>query len=69
MQEGQLRQEDVYEFNKNLKEKAEISIENLRENLRSIRAILGLSCDTLAKYLGTTKQTISNIECKKQPIS
>ena len=42
------------------------SIENLSKNLRAIRAILELSCEDLAKYIGTTKQTISNIERKSK---
>lgn len=69
MQEAQIRQEDINKINKELKEKVSNNMTNLHENLRSIRAILGLSCEQFAQYLGTTKQTISNIELMKQPIS
>lgn len=48
-----------------LDEKIINDITTLAENLRAIRAILDLSCETLANYLGTTKQTISNIELYK----
>ena len=45
-----------------LNEKVLNDIVTLAENLRAIRSILRLSCEDLAGYLGTTKQTISNIE-------
>lgn len=45
-----------------LNDKILTDIITLAENLRAIRAILDLTCDDLANYIGVTKQTISNIE-------
>jgi DNA-binding transcriptional regulator YiaG len=69
MQEGQIRPEDINKINKELKEKVSNNMMRLSENLRSIRTILGLSCEEFAQYLGTTKQTISNLECMKHQMS
>lgn len=48
-----------------LNEKVLNDIVTLAENLRAIRAILCLTCENVAQYLGTTKNTISNIELSK----
>ena len=47
----------------------EEKIEVFQDSLRLIRLLCGLTCEDLAKDLGVTKQTISNLETKKVPMS
>ena len=45
-----------------ISEKVNTNIKLLSNNLRAIRTILNISCEDLGLYIGTSKQTISNIE-------
>lgn len=44
-------------------------IKRLQDNLSSIRKIAGWSAEVFGKKLGVTKQTISNLENQKTPMS
>ena len=47
----------------------EIQITRLQQNLSSIRKIAGWTAEVLGDKIGVTKQTISNLENKKTPMS
>lgn len=47
----------------------EKKINELQENLQSLRKALGWSANDLAEHIGVTRQTIHNIESGKTPIS
>lgn len=49
--------------------KFECDIAILQENLSELRKIAGWTAETLAEKIGVTKQTISNIETAKVPMS
>lgn len=44
-------------------------VKRLQENLLSIRRIAGWSAETLGEKIGVTKQTISNLENRKTPMT
>jgi len=47
----------------------EIQIKKLQQNLSPIRKIAGWTAEILGEKIGVTKQTISNLENKKTPMS
>ncbi|MGH2232989.1 helix-turn-helix transcriptional regulator, partial [Enterococcus faecalis] len=47
----------------------QLQINRLQQNLSSIRKIAGWSAETLGNKIGVTKQTISNLENKKTPMT
>lgn len=47
----------------------EIQIKKLQQNLSSIRKIAGWTAEVLGHKIGVTKQTISNLENQKTPMS
>ena len=47
----------------------EIQIKKLQQNLSSIRRIAGWTAEVLGDKIGVTKQTISNLENQKTPMS
>ena len=47
----------------------EIQINKLQQNLSSIRRIAGWTAEVLGDKIGVTKQTISNLENQKTPMS
>lgn len=47
----------------------EIELKRFQDNLSTIRKMFGWSIDVLAKKIGVTKQTISNIENRKTDLS
>lgn len=53
----------------NDKEKKQKQIQLLQQNLSSIRKIAGWTAEQLGEKIGVTKQTISNLENSKTPMS
>lgn len=53
----------------NKKDERQLQINRLQQNLSSIRKIAGWSAETLGNKIGVTKQTISNLENKKTPMT
>jgi len=53
----------------NEKEKKQKQIQMLQQNLCSIRKIAGWTAEQLGEKIGVTKQTISNLENSKTPMS
>ena len=53
----------------NDKEKKQMQVRLLQENLHSIRKIAGWTAEQLGEKIGVTKQTISNLEKSKTPMS
>lgn len=53
----------------NKKNERQLQINRLQQNLSSIRKIAGWSAETLGNKIGVTKQTISNLENKKTPMT
>lgn len=53
----------------NKKNERQLQINRLQQNLSSIRKIAGWSTETLGNKIGVTKQTISNLENKKTPMT
>jgi transcriptional regulator with XRE-family HTH domain len=53
----------------NNKEKKQKQIQLLQQNLCSIRKIAGWTAEQLGEKIGVTKQTISNLENSKTPMS
>lgn len=51
------------------KDSKQIQIHRLQENLSSIRKIAGWTTEQLGERIGVTKQTISNLENKKTPMT
>ena len=53
----------------NKKNERQLQINRLQQNLSSIRKIAGWSAETLGNKIDVTKQTISNLENKKTPMT